>query len=621
MATTIWPKYTKTFLRAPTVLAGARDILTTNSTSNIHPRAYTDTDVEQQFEIKIGQPDEGTPIIWYSPRIDSTVVVEGQITINVGTITPAGSGSLTARLRVTLAKLSAGGSNIETPICEHTQTSNLVTENYSVNTFNITPPVPVTVVPGERFVYRAWIQPVSGTFVFDSYVEHQTMTTTAVSSIVFTETIAFLENGYLGIMRDTKDTGIGSFRDLGAARGTVSPDSVFMPSTAGGGELPFHEGPSPTAIGVDISSTSNAATYTSATFTPDANLLYLLAVVHSDAAPESTVPTITTTTGLNFVQVGSSMPFSTIASPGLRLTLFRAMKASGLSNGTYTVTLADAGTGCATFHMQVRGVATTGTDGEDAIRNVSTNSNNASANPSVSMGAFDNTDNATLLFVGTNIATVPTGGTGMTVLEHWTYSTPTGAVAGAWNSANDTTPDLVLASSAWAAIAVELVTSGEAMEWISPRFSAPGWTFDAQSFVTPLMWFYADATAVTGDNIGAAAKLFRRRPDGTELLVATWTTTTGVPAAGKKIPNDATFVLHQSTSWAEDDRVVVRVYITPVGGTMAGGHWMELRYDAVTVGSAGDSYTKLWDGSKMKAEADPDADPAFLPSQLPMMGA
>lgn len=622
MATTIWPKYTKTFLRPPTVRAGALDILTTNPSSTLHPRAYTDVDTEQQFEIQVGQPDAGTPIVWYSPRVESTIAIAGEIAFHVGTVVPGAGAGVTARVRVTLTKLSAGGSNIETPICEQTMTSN-IPDGLAVNILNVTPSVSVTMEPGERFVYRAWIQPVSGSYVVNTYIEHHTSSVTSISKLVFTETIAFTLNGYSGIMRDTRDTGIGNFRDLGAARSANLWDWVGVPSAAGGGELQFSGTPYPKFVnGLEIASTSNAATYVSAiSFTPAANYLYLLAVVHSDAAPESTVPTVTTTTGLTFVQVGSSMPFSTIASPGLRLTLFRAMKSSGLVDGTYTVTLADAGTGCAARLFHVPGVVTTGTDGADAIINVSTNSNNASADPSVTLGAFSDTDNSTILFLGTNTATVPTGGTGMSVIAHSTYSTPTGAVAAAWNPANDTTPDLVLASSAWAAIAVELVAAAGPVEWISPRFAAPGWLFDAEEFVTPLMWFVADATAVAGDNMGAAAKLFRRRPDGTELLVATWTTTTGVPTAGKRIPNDATFVLHQPTSFAEDDRVVVRPYRTPVGGSMAGGHLLELRYDGTTVGSTGDSYMKLWDPSKMKAEADPDADPSALPSRLPLMGA
>lgn len=624
MATTIYPKYTQTFIRTPTVFAGSRDILTTNPTSNVHPRAYTDVNEEQQFEIKVGQADAGTPITWYSPRVESTVVIAGEITFKVGIVIPAGDTGMTARVRVQLSKLTAGGSNIETVIAEHTMTSDLAIGG-SENTFNVTPPVSVTVVPYERFVYRAWIQPVSGSYVINDYVEHSTATTFPVSTLVFTETITFLPNAYVGYMRNTKTTGIGNFRDLSVVRTPGIAADAVIPSAAGGGELQFSAAPSiavaPTTIdSLNIASTTNAATYASISFTPAHDLLYLLAVVHSDAAPETTVPTVATTTNLNFVQVGSSMPFSTIASPGLRLTLFRAMKSSGLVNGTFTVTLADSGTGCAARLIQVSGVVTTGTDGADAILNVSTNSNNASANPSVTLGAFDDAGNATILFLGTNTATVPTGGTGITVISHSTYGTPTGSVAAAWNPANDTAPDLVLASSAWAAIAVELVAEGGLLEWISPRAAAPGWLFDAAQATSPLsmMRFYGDATAVEGDNIGAALKLFRRRPDGTELLVATWTTTTGVPTAGLTIPVNATFVLHQDTSFAEDDRLVLRPYRTPVGGSMAGGHLMELSYDAPSTG-IGDSLVRLLESPKFKAEGDPDA--ALLPSRLPMMGA
>lgn len=210
----------------------------------------------------------------------------------------------------------------------------------------------------------------------------------------------------------------------------------------------------------ETNDTSNTTTYASGSFTPVANRLYLLAVVHSDTAPEATVPTVTTTTGLAFVQVGSSIAFDTIASNVHRITLFRAMKSSGLSNGTYTVTLADAGTGAASVLIEVTQVVTTGTDGADAVRNISTNNADAGANPSITMaGAFASNNNGIAAFFGFDSQTAATASNeGWTVVGDASYNTPATGVTALWRGANNATAVCTHGSADWAGIAVELVS-------------------------------------------------------------------------------------------------------------------------------------------------------------------
>ena len=211
-----------------------------------------------------------------------------------------------------------------------------------------------------------------------------------------------------------------------------------------------------------VASTSNATTYASGTFTPIANRLYLLGVVHSDAATEATVPTVTTTTGLAFVQVGSSIPFDTIAANVHRLTVFRAMKSSGLSSGTYTITLADAGTGATGLLLESNDqVVTTGADGADAVTNISTNNGDASANPTVTMaGAFSSNDNGVVAFFGSDDATAPTAPAGWTAAGDPNYNTPATGGFGMWRGSPASTATCTLTSSDWAAVAVEVVAVG-----------------------------------------------------------------------------------------------------------------------------------------------------------------
>lgn len=209
-----------------------------------------------------------------------------------------------------------------------------------------------------------------------------------------------------------------------------------------------------------VADTSNATTYASASFTPIVNRLYLLGVVHADAAPEATVPTVATTTGLTFVQIGSSIVFDTIASNVHRLTLFRAMKPSGLSAGTYTITLGDAGTGATGLLLESNDqINTGGTDGSSAVTNNSTNNGDASANPTVTLGAFSNNNNAIVAFYGSDIQTAPTAPAGWTAAGNPDFATPgTGGFA-MWIGGVKSPATCTLSSSDWAAIAVEVVSA------------------------------------------------------------------------------------------------------------------------------------------------------------------
>jgi hypothetical protein len=622
VATTIYPKYTKTFYRAPNRV-GMRDMLSVNSSSSVNPWGQTTSPVESPF-VAIVNPDLGSGIVWYSERVAAQVTISGQITVNIGTTLSTGT---TARLRVRLSKLSASG-NIETPIVDYTHTSNIAI-NITQNTLTMTPPVPITLAPFERFVYRPSIVPVDGSYgATPQSVEHRTNSGSPTSSIVFTETFTFMANGYVGYMRDTKATGVGAFRDLLLTRGSAMKVGLHGPTEGSDIEQPmkFPDIAVREVVAARIQSTANAASYASATHSVIQGMFYLLAVVHSDAAPESTVPTVSSDVGLTFTQVGSSMPFSTIASPGLRLTVFRSVSPTSHTSTTMTINFADAATGCAAVLVEVTGLLTTGTNGADAVRNVSTNSNNASANPSVTMGAFNDTDNATIMFLGTNIATAPTGGTGMTMKATATYATPTGAVAAAFNRANDSAPDMVLASSAWAAIAIELVQSPEAnaiYEWITPRFAAPGWTFDLIDLLQTKVYMGVQPFAVSGDSLGGAVKIFRRKPDGTELLVATISRNAAFTTSSANIANATgyTATLHQPTNFEEDDRAVMRPYIRPVSGAMSAGFVYQVSYDHPSEGTNGSSWVALYDTPRMKLESDPDKDPLLLdPGGMSMLG-
>jgi hypothetical protein len=343
--------------------------------------------------------------------------------------------------------------------------------------------------------------------------------------------------------------------------------------------------------------------------------LYLLAVVHSDAATEATVPTVTSTTGLTFVQVGSSMPFDTIAANIHRLTLFRALKSSGLSAGTYTVNFGDAATGCAAQLVEVSDVLTTGVDGANAVRNITTGSANAGANPSVTMGAFLQAYNSAYVCFGLDTAVIPTVGAGFSSLGVETYATPTTTLY-AQHRANGigTTANCTATSSDWAAIAIELVarTATTALEWISPRIKDG---FVATNAADVLGGIWASESVATA-NAGLKVDLIKRAPDGTESAFYTRSDGAELPTGGflNKLISGGT--LTPDVRFGEDDRLVVRCVAVNVG-TMAAGA-AAIAYDHSASGVLGDSFVTLLDGPLFKLEGDPDKQ--AVPSGLSLIG-
>lgn len=621
MSTSIFAKATLT--QPAAVPQNGYQDLVSDGTLQVSGTLWADDTVvngERQFGLGTTAAN-AIPMAFWSDRVTAQVTISGTITF---TIYGSRNATSLGRIRARLSKITAGGSNVESPIAQADASADLTTSS-AAYTFTATPTSTV-VVPGERFLLRLYAIPVTGSFGSTGDVINVQYGNTGLSNtlVTFTETVGFKANGAILNLRRTKGTGIGTYRDLLEAIGGSAAITGVVATEASGTEIVWTDNPlypTTAALNVGINDTSNLAAYTSAAFTPLANTLYLLAVAHSDAASETTVPTIATTTGLNFVQVGSSIPFSTIAAPTQRLTLFRAMKASGLSNGTYTVNFTDAGTGCMAHLVSVTGALTTGTDGADAVANVSTNNNNASANPSITLGAFSHARNGVYACFGTtSTAGLATAGAGFTKLDDSGYITPTSTLITEWSRMNDTTADLTLASSAWAGIAVELVgdpVTVETLEFLSGRVKSPGFTLSDVLNVTTRVWMHESSSSA---NAAGRLKVFLRKPDGTETLVATRNTASELPTSATATTMTGTASLQQVTNFAEDDRVVVRCYITNVG-TMAASFRATLYYDAnsVGVGVTGNSYINLLDGPEFKLESDP-AGTSRIPDGLPMTG-
>lgn len=589
--------------------------------------ASGNTDV--QWKIATGS---SLRLAFVSERIAAPVTISGAITVQVYAYEVLASINATVRVRV--SKITAGGSAVETSLGSADGTAEMVLNDTGLVpptqfTLTVTPPVAVDLVANERLIVRVYAIPYG---VGSLGAGGLGMRVGAASAGVgyayaeFTETITFLANATRLLLRRTQDTGIGSVLDMTTTRGSsayLTAATRVMGSTT----VPLVTN----AIdriqevsGSGQASTANASTYVSpSTFTPVADLLYLLAVCHSDAAPETTVPTVTTTTGLNFVQVGSSIAFDTIASNVHRVTLFRAMKSSGLVNGTYTVTLADAGTGCAAILLEVSGGAvTTGSDGADAVRNIVTNAADATADPNVTFGTFLQTYNAAVVCIATDSATQPTPDAtwnelGAQIFK--TYATPTTGLStqNRWYTTGASTVGATLAASDWGAIGVEVVAKSQyALEFISPRFKA-GWTYVQDDLAAAELGLWIMESNGVAD-IQLEYRLYRWRA-GVETLCSTGHLTPELGVDPTVITTRSTLAggTVTQTYFLPDDRMILRLYAV-VSGTLP-GYLARVDYDHSVAGVRGDSYLDLYDGPLFKAESDP-AEPTRITSGLTMGG-
>lgn len=539
-------------------------------------------------------------VAWQSERLDAQVTISGDITVT--TYAQVASSGITARVRASIWKRTAGGSAVDSLIGTG-EGASAVTTTLAAHTITITPAVGIVVSPQERLIVQLFADTDDGLALpairFSVWV-NGTVANEGETKIVLTETVTFLDNAQTLYLRGSKLTGIGIFRDLLPTSGGSAEQGIV--AVRGTADIPW----TLTAVGctaIDrptaaINDTTNTDVYTSASWTPVSSRLYLLAVVHSDAAAEATQPTVTGSTGRTWTNIGSVV-FDTIASNLHRLTVFRSLNSSP-SSETYTVTFGDNSTGCLTSLTEVSGIVITGTNGSNAVRNIVTGNGDATANPAITLGAFSSVNNGTWSCFGSDIATAPTAGAGFTTLAASTYSTPTTGLYTEWTYANDTSVNCTLASSDWGGLALELVVNppGEVMEWISPRF-AQGLLLTAVdgSYEAVLTVWQSNALA----NATVRLRLFRWR-DGVEtefldsLHPDELTTTNG---------DTLTFTTAQQPmtemAFAADDRLVLRPYLDEaVGQTMGAPYTATISFHPT-----GPSFLILREPPLFKAEADP----------------
>lgn len=169
------------------------------------------------------------------------------------------------------------------------------------------------------------------------------------------------------------------------------------------------------------SDSSNNQTFTTASVTLTAGRLTMIALHHSDAAPEEDATSIATTGGaITFAKL-ATVGFNTAASSARKLELWWVVPGSTVTD-TILITLNDAGTGCGWSVFEKTGQHATPMTGTPV-----TGTTDSGTSVNATHGALGSTDNDLIAICGNTSDSVATvGGTDWTLVSGSgaTYSTP-----------------------------------------------------------------------------------------------------------------------------------------------------------------------------------------------------
>lgn len=202
-------------------------------------------------------------------------------------------------------------------------------------------------------------------------------------------------------------------------------------------------------------SNTDATSYDTASITPTANALVLLAVSSRRSGATPSEPTASGC-GLTWVVEDTQLSYSA-GTPNRRLTLFRGMGASP-TTGAITISIADTQTECAWSVDEFTGVDTSGTNGSGAIvQNTSNNDAGSVATTcTLTLSSFASANNMAYGAKTHTGNTATTPGTGFTELAEQT-SAENGTGFQTQYKLNDTTVDWSwTGNNSWFAIAIEV---------------------------------------------------------------------------------------------------------------------------------------------------------------------
>jgi hypothetical protein len=144
---------------------------------------------------------------------------------------------------------------------------------------------------------------------------------------------------------------------------------------------------------------------------------------------------------------------------------------------------------------------------------------------------------------------------------------------------------------------------GTIIEWISARFKY-GWQLAAPATVSGML--IAEESGAPA-NVSARVKIFRRTSVGVETLIASWSQSTELTTnAASATTFSAALESGAPFTFAEDDRMIFRIYIYPAPGqTMGGSRFATLMYDHPSPPASTMTYVDVPAEVTFKAESDP----------------
>lgn len=231
------------------------------------------------------------------------------------------------------------------------------------------------------------------------------------------------------------------------------------------------------SAGTPSTDTSNVTSYATASWTPTASRLVLVAISNSSGT-DAVVPSTVTGNGLTYELVATSQR----ADLQRRVSIYRAWSGGSPSAGAITVTFSASQQGCLIHISQWTGTGGSGDNGASAIGSTPATPNWVStSNPSMTLSFDSAADSGT--YGAFSHGAAMTAGSGFTQLADTSHASPTNEMMTEWQAASDTTVDVTAGSGQGCGVALELKVPAAA-----PTFPPPKPTIVGQAVTRAATW-------------------------------------------------------------------------------------------------------------------------------------
>lgn len=202
------------------------------------------------------------------------------------------------------------------------------------------------------------------------------------------------------------------------------------------------------AAGTQLQDTSNTTSYATASWTPTAARLALLAI-SSASGTDAVVPSSVSGNGLTWDQVQTAQR----ADLQRRVTIYRAW-VSSVTAGAITITFGASQQGCLAQLSLWNGVAGAADNGASAIVQAVALDWASTNNPSITLAAFADAGNGT--YGALSHGATPSAGSGFTSLFVGTHASPTNNMITEGRADNATSVDVSAGSGQGCGVALEI---------------------------------------------------------------------------------------------------------------------------------------------------------------------